>query len=226
MSSDAGAWGSTVATISQARVWRAVGAERIVLANELVEPGSARWVAGELNRDADFEVFCLVDSVAGVAILDASLEQAGLVRPLKVFIEVGFQGGRTGCRSAGEARSVAGAVAGSRNLALAGVESFEGIIDKASPKRPSGRWTICSPKCGAVVAGLDAAGYFSDTEPLQDALEVWGRSALAAGARALAARLRQAGRPVRPRSAGAPAGDARRRGRASARRRSFGLCSQ
>ena len=67
-----------------------------------------------------------------------------------------------------------GAVAGSRNLALAGVESFEGIIDKASPKRPSGRWTICSPKCGAVVAGLDAAGYFSDTEPLQDALEVWG----------------------------------------------------
>jgi D-serine dehydratase len=158
MSSDAGAWGLTVATISQARVWRAVGAERIVLANELVEPGSARWVAGELNRDADFEVFCLVDSVAGVAILDASLEQAGLVRPLKVFIEVGFQGGRTGCRSAGEARSVAGAVAGSRNLALAGVESFEGIIDKASPKRPSGRWTICSPKCGAVVAGLDAAG--------------------------------------------------------------------
>src|SRR6185437_4789107 len=66
MQLDAGAWGVTAATTSQVRVWRAFGAQRVLLANELVEPGSIRWIAEELRRDPNFDFYCLVDSLAGV----------------------------------------------------------------------------------------------------------------------------------------------------------------
>ena len=67
---DAGAWAVTAATMWQVRVWRAFGARRVILANELVEPASMRWVARELQRDPEFDFYCLVDSVAAVKALD------------------------------------------------------------------------------------------------------------------------------------------------------------
>ena len=132
MQLEAGAWGITAATASQVRVWRAFGAERVLLANELVEPGSIRWVANELRRDPAFDFYCLVDSVAAVRLLETTLEKAGAGRRLKVLLEMGITGGRTGCRTREEARRVAEEVARSRHLALAGVEGFEGIRDKLS----------------------------------------------------------------------------------------------
>jgi D-serine dehydratase len=126
---DGGAWAVTAATMSQVRVWRAAGVERVVLANELVEPASVRWVAGELRADPEFEFFCLVDSVAEVKLLDSVLRETGLERPLQVLLEIGLPGGRTGCRTQEQALEVARAVAASGHLALAGVEAFEGIID-------------------------------------------------------------------------------------------------
>lgn len=128
MQLDAGAWGVTVATISQARVYRAFGAARIILANELVDTASARWAAEELERDSEFELFCLVDSSRGVEWLDGALASHGPRRRLNVLLEVGMPAGRGGCRTAGEAREVAEAVVRSRHLRLAGVEAFEGII--------------------------------------------------------------------------------------------------
>ena len=45
---DAGAWGVSVATVSQARVFRAFGVRRILIANEVVQPLAVRWLAAEL----------------------------------------------------------------------------------------------------------------------------------------------------------------------------------
>lgn len=164
MQLDAGAWALTVANVSQARVWRAFGARRIIIANELVESGSARWVAEELKRDPDFELFCLVDSAAGVAILDAALREAGPGRRLKVFVEVGFSGGRTGGRTLEDARNTARAVAGSRNLLLVGVESFEGIIDVGEPAATLEAVDRFMRALRAVVIEFDEGGFFSQTE--------------------------------------------------------------
>src|SRR5437773_11479055 len=58
MQLDAGAWAVTAATTWQVRVWRAFGANRVILANELVEPASIRWMAAELQRDPEFEFYC------------------------------------------------------------------------------------------------------------------------------------------------------------------------
>jgi D-serine dehydratase len=122
---DAGAWGMTAATPVHLRVYRHVGVQRIVLANQLVEPSAIAWVARELDADPELELLCLVDSPAGVALLDEGLAHAE--RELPVLVEVGMAGARTGCRSVAEALAVARAVAASPRLRLAGVEGFEGL---------------------------------------------------------------------------------------------------
>lgn len=121
----AGAWGITVANVAQARVARAFGVERILLANELVEPVSIRWVASELATDPGFDFLCLADSLAAVEALSAS---AGTGRPVGVLVELGLPGGRTGARSEEEALAVARAIAAAPGLELAGVEGYEGIL--------------------------------------------------------------------------------------------------
>src|SRR5947209_621480 len=146
MQLDAGAWAVTAATMWQVRVWRAFGARRVILANELVEPASIRWVAGELQRDPQFDFYCLVDSVPEVRLLEGTLDGTGLERRIPVLLELGLAGGRTGCRTRSEAREVTRAVAASRHLSLAGVEGFEGIIGSR----------------------------LADTAPLEEALEAWG----------------------------------------------------
>ena len=115
---DTGAWGMTAATVQQLAVMRAAGARRVILANQLV--GAAEIAQFERARQG-IEVLTLVDSVAGVAALDA-----GVRTPLRVLIELG--GTRAGCRTDEQVHEVASAVAASRHLELAGIEGFEGTL--------------------------------------------------------------------------------------------------
>jgi D-serine deaminase-like pyridoxal phosphate-dependent protein len=117
---DAGAWGVTAASPAQARLFRGFGVERIVLANQVVDPVGLEWLAGESGR-----VYCLVDSLRAVELMDAGLAGRG---PVAVLVEMGLAGGRTGCRTLEDGRRVAEAVGRSRSLRLAGVESFEGVV--------------------------------------------------------------------------------------------------
>lgn len=126
----AGACAVTVATIGQARVYRAFGVEAIVLANELVEPAGLAWLAGELDADPDFGAVCWVDSLRGVRLMTAAL--AGASRPLDVCVEVGSPGGRTGCRTDAEVDEVAAAVAASPRLRLVGVAGYEAVGEGAA----------------------------------------------------------------------------------------------
>ncbi|MEN4477139.1 amino acid deaminase [Mycolicibacterium cosmeticum] len=121
--SAAGACAVTVATIGQARVYRAFGADAIVLANELVEPAGLAWLAGELDADPGFRAVCWVDSVRGVELMTEAL--TGATRGLDVCVEVGMPGGRTGCRTAAEVDEVARAAAASPRLRLIGVAGYE-----------------------------------------------------------------------------------------------------
>jgi D-serine deaminase-like pyridoxal phosphate-dependent protein len=121
-----GAWGITAANIAQVRVYRAFGIERVLLANELVEPAALRWAAAEVAADPTFDFYCLVDSVEAVKRMTDALRSP--VRPLQVLVELGLSGGRTGARTLEEAEQVAAAAADSPALELAGVEGYEGII--------------------------------------------------------------------------------------------------
>jgi D-serine dehydratase len=128
---EAGAWAITVATVSQARVARTFGADRILIANEVVEPSALRWIATELQRDDAFDCLCLVDSVAGVERMAAVLAGHPSSRPLRVLVELGVPGGRAGCRTLESALTVAAAVDAAPGLELSGVEGFEGILSSS-----------------------------------------------------------------------------------------------
>lgn len=130
---DDGAIGITVATVGQLRVCRDHGIERVVLANQLLDRAEIAYVLGEMRRDAGFDFYCLVDSVEGVRRLAEVAAAEPPTRPLQVFVEGGFAGGRAGVRSLERALEVARAVHGAApRLALRGVEGFEGLIDGPS----------------------------------------------------------------------------------------------
>jgi D-serine dehydratase len=124
---NAGGWGTSVATIDQVRVMRRFGVRRLLMANQLLEPQALRWIAAELERDPTFEFWCLVDSERSVRLMDDALAQAPAKRKIQVLVELGVTGGRAGCRNLQELLSVARAVAGSKHLALTGVELYEAM---------------------------------------------------------------------------------------------------
>ncbi|MGY5115913.1 amino acid deaminase [Streptomyces sp. 900105755] len=129
-----GAWGITLAVPHQVRVARAFGTRRVFLANELVDAPALRWIAAELERDADFRFVCYVDSVRGVELMDAALRGSG--RPVDVVVELAAgDGARTGVRTEAECAAVADAVAGTETLRLAGVAGYEGEVPQADPDR-------------------------------------------------------------------------------------------
>ena len=129
-----GAFAITLASVQQIRVARHYGFSRILLANQITGASAARYMAEDVARDPDFQFWSFVDSVAGVEGLAAAVQAAGGVRPLRVILEGGFAGGRTGCRTLDDAMAVAEAI---RNAApyieLAGVGGYEGLLAGKDP---------------------------------------------------------------------------------------------
>ncbi|WP_159940125.1 MULTISPECIES: alanine racemase [unclassified Nocardiopsis] len=132
---DAGAWGLTAATANQVLAYRRFGVRRILLANELLDERALRWIAGELDRDPGFEFLFYVDSAEGVAAAARAAAARPGGRPLRVLVERGIPGGRTGCRTGGQVLTVAGAVAEAPGLELAGVAGYEGPLGDAAAVR-------------------------------------------------------------------------------------------
>jgi D-serine dehydratase len=126
-----GAWAMTVGTIQQLQVARHYGFARIVLANQLIGKQAIAYVMDELARDPGFEFYTLVDCVAHVQMLAAAAAARGsalLQRPLRLLLECGFTGGRTGVRDLRTGLAVARAIKASPHLSLVGVEGFEGLM--------------------------------------------------------------------------------------------------
>jgi D-serine deaminase-like pyridoxal phosphate-dependent protein len=122
----AGAWAITVATPAQLRIAREAGVERVVVANELMDPVALRWVYAQRTADPEWRVICWVDSVAGVEAMAA--QHDGSAPPIDVCIEIGAPDGRAGLRDPAEARIIAGAVRATPALRLVGVSGYEGVL--------------------------------------------------------------------------------------------------
>jgi D-serine deaminase-like pyridoxal phosphate-dependent protein len=122
---DAGAWAITVAHTTQAAVAAGAGVERILIANEVVDDNGLDWLGTILDADGP-EVIVCADSVRGVERMASRL--AGRRRRLKVLVEVGVLGGRTGVRTAKQATAVAEAIVAAAPLELAGVSMYEGAV--------------------------------------------------------------------------------------------------
>jgi D-serine dehydratase len=126
-----GAWAITVATLQQLMVCRRFDFDRLLIANELIGPGELDVIFAELARAPQLEIYGLVDSLAGIERIAAAGRRAGNPARLQLLLEMGVVGGRTGCRSLGEALEVARA-ARREGLTLRGVEGFEGVLKETA----------------------------------------------------------------------------------------------
>ena len=63
-----------------------------------------------LDRHADLELYVLADSAEGVSLLAARAAEVTDRQPLRVLVEVGAIGARTGCRDIASAVAVARAI--------------------------------------------------------------------------------------------------------------------
>ena len=125
---DAGAWAITVANVSQAMVCVRSGIRRILIANQVIGRAAVSSLVAAMKDIPDLDIYCLVDSVQTVSLLAGHLEVAGTPRPLKVLIEWGRPGWRTGARSLEAAFRVRDEIERNRRLLyFAGVEGFEGL---------------------------------------------------------------------------------------------------
>jgi D-serine deaminase-like pyridoxal phosphate-dependent protein len=162
----------------------------VLLANELTDPAGAAWLTGELAADPGFDCYVYADSLPGVRLLDEAARQASPARPLPVLVELGYPGGRTGCRDLATAETVARAVARSGSLRLAGVAGYEGLIGRDRSPQTIGKIAAFCRDLRSLGERLAAAGLTPD-EPI---LSAGGSAFFDVVVRELASR--SAGRPA------------------------------
>lgn len=159
MQLDAGAWGITLATAPQTRAAHTHGVRKVLLANQLVGKGNFDLIADLQARDPDFWFACVVDSVDNVAALARHFGARG--QRIRVMLEIGSEGGRTGVRDESQARAVLDEIARWPDaVALVGVEVYEGVVKDEAGVRALLRRTL------AQWQAIHAAGGFAETPAL------------------------------------------------------------
>ncbi|MCX5579312.1 amino acid aldolase [Kaistia terrae] len=125
-----GAWAITAATLQQVGVCLRFGVKRVLLANQPIGRPAIDACFSALHTEGGFELYCLADSLDGVAFLaeGARRNPPPEGNPLRILVEMGFIGGRTGVRTRKGAIELARAIAAAPGLELAGFECFEGML--------------------------------------------------------------------------------------------------
>jgi D-serine dehydratase len=149
-----GAWAITVATSQQMQVCLRAGIRRIILANQPMGKAVDACFAA-LAAHADLELYVLADSLEGVDLL-ANAPRSASAPALRVLVEVGAAGARTGCRDVASALAVATAIDATPGLTLAGVEAFEGVLPDTAAV------SIFMQRVVETAIAIDSAGLFSD----------------------------------------------------------------
>jgi D-serine dehydratase len=129
MQLDHGAWGITLATASQVQAAAAHGVPRIIMANQLVGKGNMAIIARLQQADPDFYFCCIVDSAENADALGQYFSAHH--QKLKILLEYGVAGGRTGIRDSAQEQAVLEAIAcWPQALSLVGVELYEGVLSE------------------------------------------------------------------------------------------------
>jgi D-serine dehydratase len=164
---DDGAWAVSVATAQQLKVCRDCGVGRVLMANQLVGRPEIRYVLDELKRDPDFRFLTFVDSVFNVTKLADAARAASLDRPLEVLLEIGFLGGRTGCRTIEDALDLARwAKRSEPHVALRGIAGFEGLLSRPTAAETEVAVTAFVDSLASIARAVESEKLFADEGPL------------------------------------------------------------
>ena len=126
---EAGAWGMTFANLTQARVGLAAGARRVLIANQVVADADLSAIAALLRQQGGARVLFLVDSLAQLELIESwrRAQDEPAAPSFEVLLEIGLDGGRTGCRSHEQSMALARGLHASAATRLAGIECYEGL---------------------------------------------------------------------------------------------------
>ena len=159
--SAAGAWGATVATAAQGEIVRNWGASRILVASQLVDPGSLRWLIEATQEHPDIEFVSWLDSAEALGLLENQYQASNAQSPIGVAIELGHTRGRTGMRSVERAVNLAREVSASGAIALQGVAAFEGTV--ADSRSQIDKVDALVEAVAEAFVRIDAEGLFAAT---------------------------------------------------------------
>lgn len=158
----AGAVGVTVATVDQVGTVLGWGHRNVFIANQVVDSYGLGRLKAWLGADPSLTVRIFADSVAGVAVAASLFDGGG--RALDMLVDVGALAGRTGVRSASEARDVALAITAAPGLRLVGVAGYEGV---APNSRDAINLDAVDRHCQLVrEIFMDLAGQFETPAPI------------------------------------------------------------
>jgi len=180
-----GAWGITVGTVQQAWVAASAGVERVLLANQIATLGEARRWLGILAGDPGLRMISLLDSQPQLALLAqaashsdcAGVSQGGNNRAsdsaapgnkpcFEVLIELGRNGGRTGCRSVEAAQTLAHLAAATPGVRVVGVEAYEGLAASGDSARDAACVAAWMGDLEELIQRLERDGIWRDEEEI------------------------------------------------------------
>jgi D-serine dehydratase len=167
---DAGAWGMTVASLVQAPVAVAAGARRVLVANQVLADVDLAAIVALRRAQPDLRLCFLVDSVAQLGRIEAwHARRLDDPLPFDVLLEIGLDGGRTGCRTHDDALALARRLQASAATRLVGIECYEGLwaTGRGDDDRALAEGLL--QRVAAVARQCDAEGLFDADEVLLSA---------------------------------------------------------
>lgn len=117
---DNGSWGVTVANASQARTFLEFGFDKILIANEVTNPASIKYLS-----EQSAEIYFYIDSLEGF-----SLVEENAISPVRILLEIGKLQGRTGVRDLELAEQLVDSIVNSKKMIFSGVSGYEGTFGK------------------------------------------------------------------------------------------------
>ena len=165
----AGAWGLSVANVTQARVALAAGAARCVIANQVLNAVELDGIAALLGAWPAARLIFLADSVAQVERIEAWHGARDGVPRLEVLLEIGVPGARCGCRTHEQALALARRIQASPALRLVGVECYEGLGVSGDTATDAGPADALMQRVRALALEADRAGWFDADEVIVSA---------------------------------------------------------
>lgn len=158
----AGAWGITFAQVSQLAMGVAHGVRRALVANQVLLPHDLHWLDRLYREHPDLYAPFWVDSTEQLQAIEAFAAHNPPKAPWPVLLELGLEGGRTGCRTHDQALALACALRASPSTRLVGLACYEGLWTSGDTAQDSTMVERLMRRVHAVAQQCDAEGLFNE----------------------------------------------------------------
>ena len=166
---DAGAWGISFGNVFQLAVGVAAGVRRALIPNQVMDAADLAAINKLRATHAGLRVVFLVDSLPQLALIEHWFTCRADAQPFEVLLEIGFTGGRTGCRSEADALALARRLHTSTAVQFVGIECYEGLWAKGDSTADQEWVTNLMDRVDAVALQCVQEGLFDGDEVIVSA---------------------------------------------------------